>query len=96
MQRPETINLEDYSRKTNTQEFIEIYNKLKAEGALDEENIIEVGRSMLEDKLKARREEAIARNEARAAEANEAHASTTSKTTQSPKRIEIAKILANQ
>lgn len=61
------MNLFDHSRKTQTQEFIDIYNNLKAEGALDEEKIMEVGKSMLEDKLKTRREEAIAGSEARSA-----------------------------
>lgn len=88
----------DHSRKTQTQEFIEIYNSLKAEGALDEEKIMEVGKSMLEDKLKARREDAIAKSEARALVNEEIRSEATVKKEEQPKRrqLEIAEIMANQ
>lgn len=89
------LNLQDHSRKTQTQEFIEIYNSLKAEGALDEEKIMEVGKSMLEDRLKARREDAIARSEAKASE--EIKPETAPKIKPTPKiQLEVADILADK
>lgn len=89
------MNLLDHSRKTQTQEFIEIYNTLKSEGALDEEKIMEVGKSMLEDRLKARREDAIARNEAKTSEAEDIRAEPAPKKTHQPiRQVEIADILA--
>lgn len=46
----ETINLEDKKYKTNTQEFISIYKKLVAEGALDDEQIIKTANDLLQQK----------------------------------------------
>lgn len=43
-------NLTDTSRKTQTQEFIEMYTNLKAEGALDDERIFEVALEQFEQK----------------------------------------------
>lgn len=41
--------------KTDTQEFISIYNELKAQGPLDEERIIETAKELLDEKLQNRR-----------------------------------------
>lgn len=93
------LNLLDHSRKTQTQEFIEIYNNLKNEGALDEDKIMEVGKSMLEDKLKTRKEEAIARFEAQKAAAEEAAENEVpeKKTHLPPKRqVNIADIMSEK
>lgn len=43
-------NITDISRKTQTQEFIEIYTNLKAEGALDDEKIFEVALEQFDNK----------------------------------------------
>ncbi|KAL5276012.1 MRPS23 family protein [Megaselia abdita] len=94
--RPEVLNLLDHSKKTQTQEFIEIYNNLKSEGALDEEKIMEVGKSMLEDRLKTRREEAIVRSEERRA-SEEVRSENTVKQSPPPKRqLDVADILSDK
>lgn len=43
-------NIVDTSRKTQTQEFIEMYNNLRAQGALDDEKIFEIALEQLADK----------------------------------------------
>lgn len=43
-----SYKLTDTRRKTRTQEFIDIYNNLKAQGPLDEEKIFEVAMEQLE------------------------------------------------
>lgn len=84
--------MSDHSWKSQTQEFIEIYNSLKAEGALDEEKIMEVGKSLLEDKVKARREDAMEKSEARA---EEIRSEAAVKKTEPPKRqVDVAEIFA--
>lgn len=45
------INLQDTNFKTKTQTFIEIYNKLKAQGALDDEKVFETSKDLLQQEL---------------------------------------------
>ncbi|EAT42530.1 AAEL005944-PA [Aedes aegypti] len=44
-------NLSDMRSKTATQHFIEIYQQLQQQGALDEEKVFETAQEMLEEKL---------------------------------------------
>nr|XP_019551126.2 28S ribosomal protein S23, mitochondrial-like [Aedes albopictus] len=44
-------NLADMRNKTATQHFIEIYQQLQQQGALDEEKVFETAQEMLEQKL---------------------------------------------
>lgn len=45
------INLQDTNFKTKTQTFIEIYNKLQAQGALSDEKIFETAKDLLQQEL---------------------------------------------
>ncbi|XP_055390083.1 probable 28S ribosomal protein S23, mitochondrial [Condylostylus longicornis] len=52
----DTINLKDLKSRTQCQQYIDIYNNLKSQGALDEEKIREVAYEMLQDKIKVETE----------------------------------------
>ncbi|KAG4067124.1 hypothetical protein HA402_000115 [Bradysia odoriphaga] len=51
-----TVNLSDNQNKTQTQLFIEAYNQIKSQGALDDDKIVEVAQDIVRDKLKERYE----------------------------------------
>ncbi|XP_055616244.1 probable 28S ribosomal protein S23, mitochondrial [Toxorhynchites rutilus septentrionalis] len=53
------VNLADISNKTPTQHFIGIYQKLEAQGALDQERVFETAQELLEEKLKDLKHETI-------------------------------------
>lgn len=46
-----TINLSDNIRPTQTQQFLETYNHIRAQGALDETSIYEAAADVIKDKL---------------------------------------------
>ncbi|XP_054742135.1 probable 28S ribosomal protein S23, mitochondrial [Anastrepha obliqua] len=48
----ETINLSDYRRKTQTQNFIQIYQNLKTQNPLDEEKLYETAIEILAEQTK--------------------------------------------
>ncbi|KAJ6638006.1 28S ribosomal protein S23, mitochondrial [Pseudolycoriella hygida] len=48
------VNLQDTNYQTQTQLFIEAYKHVKSQGALDEEQIIEVAQDIVRDKMKER------------------------------------------
>lgn len=54
MRNPGAYNFADNKNKTQTQLFIEAYKHLKAQGALDEDTIIEVAQDMTKEKIKER------------------------------------------
>lgn len=56
MKNPGAYNLSDNQHKTQTQFFIEAYKHVKAQGALDEDKIVEVAQDIARDKLKERYE----------------------------------------
>lgn len=45
------LNLQDTNFKTKTQLFIEIYNKLQAQGALSDEQIFETANDLLQQEV---------------------------------------------
>lgn len=45
------VNLQDTNFKTKTQTFIEIYNKLQAQGALSDDKIFETSKDLLQQEL---------------------------------------------
>ena len=65
MKQQETISLFDRKRETQTQQFIKIYQGLKAQGALDEEKIFETSVDLLQQQrqqMKADSQEATIEN----------------------------------
>lgn len=46
-----TVNLGDSHNKSQTQQFIDIYNNLKAQGALSEESILDTAQDLLKERL---------------------------------------------
>lgn len=57
MKRRETINLSDNAYESDTKKFIDLYNNLKAQGALDDEKIFEVALVQLNARGKQQVEE---------------------------------------
>ncbi|XP_058059616.1 small ribosomal subunit protein mS23 [Anopheles bellator] len=50
------VNLSDFKNPTATQQFIELYQNLSTQGALDEDKVYETALDLLEDKLRLQRE----------------------------------------
>uniref|UniRef100_A0A0K8TNZ7 Small ribosomal subunit protein mS23 n=1 Tax=Tabanus bromius TaxID=304241 RepID=A0A0K8TNZ7_TABBR len=51
---PEVIDMSDNNSKTYSAEFVDIYTELSKQGALDDEKVVEVANSMLQEKIKSR------------------------------------------
>ncbi|EDW11915.1 probable 28S ribosomal protein S23, mitochondrial [Drosophila mojavensis] len=55
----ETISLFDHKRRTQSQEFVQIYDQLKSQGALDEQRIYETALDLLAEQRQKSQPEAV-------------------------------------
>ncbi|XP_053689081.1 28S ribosomal protein S23, mitochondrial [Sabethes cyaneus] len=53
----QAVNLADQRNKTATQQFIEIYQKLDTQGALDQERVFETAQEILDEKIRLQKSE---------------------------------------
>ncbi|XP_053681157.1 28S ribosomal protein S23, mitochondrial [Anopheles nili] len=53
---PFAVNLQDFKNRTPTQQFVEIYQNLSLQGALDETKVFETALDLYEDKLRQQKE----------------------------------------
>lgn len=58
-----SVNLSDSNYKSNCQQFIEIYQKLEAQGALSEDAISETAQDMLKSQLEENRSKMATENQ---------------------------------